>query len=87
MYITDEQLSFILGVLLLVGIAIIVFRIIQAIFRLIKRTWKSLRNSIKRKRKKVKGYKNYKGDTWYPDGTIWNAEKEKWEEADYKNNK
>ena len=31
------------------------------------------------------GYKNYKGDTWYPDGRIWRKDKQKWEKPDYNN--
>ena len=33
------------------------------------------------------GYKNFKGDTWYPDGRVWNKSKETWEYPDYDNKK
>lgn len=31
------------------------------------------------------GYKNFKGDTWYPDGRTWNKSKGIWEHPDYSN--
>ena len=91
---TEEQVNFLLGLAIIIAIAIIAFRILLAIFRLIKRFFKSsrkgirkIKNRMRKKNKKVQGYKNFKGDTWYPDGTVWNAQKEEWEEADYNNNK
>jgi len=87
---TEEQVNFLLGLAIIIAIAVIAFRILRAIFRLIKRFFKSISKGIRKikkklmkKNKKVQGYKNFKGDTWYPDGTVWNAQKEEWEEADY----
>lgn len=37
------------------------------------------------KHSKIKGYKNYKGDTWFPDGTYYNSKKKKLESPDYRN--
>ena len=39
----------------------------------------------KNRREKKQGYKNYKGDTWYPDGTLYSAKTGKQEKPDYKN--
>ncbi len=29
------------------------------------------------------GYKNFKGDKWYPDGRIWHEDKKAWDDPDY----
>lgn len=29
------------------------------------------------------GYKNFKGEVWFPDGRRWNEDKRKWETSDY----
>lgn len=29
------------------------------------------------------GHKNFNGDTWYPDGWIWDEKKQKWKAPDY----
>jgi fucose permease len=29
------------------------------------------------------GFKNFKGDVWYPDGRVWHKDKESWEDPDY----
>lgn len=29
------------------------------------------------------GYKNFKGDKWYPDGRVWNKNTKAWEDPDY----
>lgn len=31
------------------------------------------------------GYKNFKGEVWFPDGRKWNEDKQKWESSDYTN--
>ena len=38
----------------------------------------------KKKRNPKGGYKNFKGDTWYPDGRIYRKDTKRWEEPDYK---
>ena len=92
MRLNEEQLEFLFGLAIIVAIVIVAFRLLQAVFRWIKRFFKSIKNGIRKiknrlrkKNKKMQGYKNFKGDTWYPDGTVWNAQKEEWEKADYNN--
>lgn len=29
------------------------------------------------------GFKNFKGDVWYPDGRVWHKDKNSWEKPDY----
>jgi hypothetical protein len=41
----------------------------------------------KKSGKRKKGFKNFKGDIWYADGTMWHEDKKTWEEPDYKNKK
>jgi hypothetical protein len=33
------------------------------------------------------GYRNFKGDTWYPDGRVWKKDEQHWEEPDYNKEK
>lgn len=94
MKLTDDQISIILTILVIIGFIFVVFlafkivwKIIKGLFRFITSGFRKLTHRFRSKGKKIQGYKNYKGDTWYPDGTVWNAEKKKWEEPDYKNNK
>ena len=35
----------------------------------------------------VGGYKNFKGDTWYSNGWIWDEKTKKWKSPDYQNSK
>lgn len=54
--------------------------ILSAVF-LISRMVK--RQKMKRAGAKTKGFKNFKGDIWYPDGRVWVNDKKKLEEPDY----
>lgn len=40
-------------------------------------------NVQKEANKHQDGFKNFKGDTWYPDGKIWHEKTKSWEEPDY----
>lgn len=37
----------------------------------------------KKKRAEKGGFRNFRGDIWYPDGRIWHEESKTWEEPDY----
>lgn len=90
MTLTTEQQEFIKAAIILFVFNVGALYILKKVFRKIKKMFRTIKIWFikqRNKRKGKKGYRNYKGDTWYPDGTIWNAEKGKWEEADYKNNK
>ena len=43
--------------------------------------------SKKKRSKSAKrgGYRNFRGDIWYPDGRIWHEKTKTWEEPDYQN--
>lgn len=80
MKLTPEQIQIIIQISLLIIIGLIIKSVIRLLIKTIKRVREIIQN-----RKKIKsGFKNFKGDTWYPDGSMWNNEKKKWEKPDYK---
>ena len=82
MMLTPEQTQITLNIIISI---IVTSAFIFVISLLIKSIRKLTQWVIRPKKTKMKqGYTNYKGDTWYPDGTIWNAEKKRWEKPDYK---
>ena len=83
MKLTSEQITIIIGILIIITICKIVIKTVKATAKIIKK----IKNKPKHKNKTNKGYKNYKGDIWYTDGTYWNKKTNKLEEPDYKRKK
>lgn len=63
-------------------LSVILVILILTLIRLITKHFRSVNN--KNTQKPKDGYKNFKGDTWFPDGRIWVKDKKKWEDPDYK---
>lgn len=71
-----------------VGLLYIIRCIFRTLKRLIKSIWYTIKRTIIRmKSKNQKGFKNYKSDVWYPNGTMYNKEKKKFEKPDYSKDK
>ena len=88
MNLTPEQLELLdIGLFLFLVTVGAIFTL-KMIFKQIARFFRAIKIRFikqKNKSKKKQGYKNFKGNTWYPDGTVYNAETRKLEKPDYKN--
>lgn len=75
------------AILLIIKLGMLIL-IVALITWVVKKVWYAGSNRKqkhkKKKTKKIQGYKNYKGDTWYPDGTYYNSEKGELERPNYR---
>ena len=88
MQLTAEQISILQTAVLLFIFNVGLLYILRTLYRKVKNIYHSAKVWFirrKNKRKKKHGYKNYKGDTWFPDGTYYNSRKKKLESPDYRN--
>ena len=88
MTLTTEQIEFIKTAAILFIFTVGLLYILRTLFRKVRNAFHAVKVWFvkrKNKRKGKRGYQNYKGDIWYPDGTVYNAETGKLDKPDYKN--
>ena len=88
MQLTENQIDLIIKFVVLFIFNVGLFHIITCLFRWVKKFIMKIYHGIKRffirrNLKKHKGYQNYKNETWYPDGSLYNAETGTFEKANY----